>query len=176
MRSPIEVVDKKLILPLSSLKTEFGFAFLYFGLLIGIKASDILDSPWLLGLWGILFLGALMLDLSRPGIAPCIVVTNSKSPLENRKRKLLRLGAFLVSFGLTLLLMNYGEVFFFRVESLFRIIHYSSSLANWVLLSLVLVLTNLLGALASLRKGEIAPYARLFPILALGIIFLKGVI
>ncbi|MEO5968353.1 MAG: hypothetical protein ABIQ95_00375, partial [Bdellovibrionia bacterium] len=134
------------------------------------------DNPWLLGLWGILFLGTLSLDLSRPGVNSLPATSDSKEPVISRKRKLIRLGVALASFSLTILLMNYGEVFFFRAESLFRVIHYSSSLANWTLLSLILVMTNFLGALASLHRSEIAPYSRLFPILALVIIYLKGVI
>ena len=182
MPSPIEVIDKKLILPLSVLRTEFGFAFLYFGLLLGIKSSDILDNPWLLGLWGILFLGALIFDLSRPGIHSQFfaqfIAEDTKSPPKAGKRRvaLRSFGIALASITFTLLLMNYSGTFFFKAESLFRLIYYGDSLANWILLSIILVVTNLIGALASLRKGEIAPYARLFPILALGIVYLKGII
>lgn len=188
MRSPIEVVDKKIILPLSTLRTEFGLAFLYFGLLLGIKASDILDNPWLLGIWLILFWGILFLDLARPrmnassyGSSKIGHATDSrkeeniKGKKKNRVR-LQRFGIVLASICITLLIMNFSEAFFFRIESLFRIVHFGDSLANWVLLSFILVVTNMLGTLASLGKTDTAPFARLFPILALGIVYLKGVI
>jgi hypothetical protein len=176
MRSPIEVVNKKLILPLSLLRTEFGFTFLYFGLLLGIKASDILDNPWLLGLWVFLLLGTLYLDLSRPGIRSTSPSEEHAKPPHKNTNTLSRFGVALASVGITTLLMNFSESFFFRVESLFRIIHYGDSLANWILLSFILVTTHLLGALVAFRKTDTAPYARLFPLLALLLVYLKGVI
>ncbi len=188
MRSPIEVVDKNIILPLSTLRTELGLAFLYFGLLLGIKASDILDNPWLLGIWLILFLGILFLDLARPRMSPSSLRgskiadgadSKKEKGTKGKKRNLMRLqrfGIVLASICISILVMSFSEAFFFRIESLFRIVHFGDSLANWVLLCFILVVTNMVGTLASLRKTDTAPYARLFPILTLGIIYLKGVI
>ena len=183
MRSPIEVVNHKLILPLSELRTEFGLAFIYFGLLLGIKASEILDNPWLLGLWVMLLLETLFLDLSRPGIRPQFHAENTKNSTQGangrRRKTLLTLWHVGITLSLgvcTLLLLNFSEAFFFRVESRLRVIHYGDNFVNWILLSIIIVTTHLLGALVSLRKTDTAPYARLFPIIAIGIVYIKGVL
>ena len=129
MRSSTEVIelrDQKLLLPLEVLKTELGFASLYFGLLLGIKASEMLDNPWLLGVWVSFLLGTLLVDLFRdqsPRVLGPGLLGGLSWNLSQSGGRLRLLGATLITLGLTLLLIYSSEAFFSKVELLFRVIY-----------------------------------------------------